>query len=157
MTSWIWAGPLLAPWIVSGAGLTPTSFPRRAAASRAAQSTPAPVNAANPADYLQLKCFAPPDPITRLGNLGRNSVIGPGLSNLDVSLFKNTAIKRISEHFNAQFRVEIFNIFNRANFAPPLDHRSIFDENGKLVPGAGLIDATSTPSRQIQFGLKLIW
>ena len=116
-----------------------------------------PINIGNPRDYLQLQCFVPPDPITLRGNAGRNSLIGPGLSNFDVSLFKNTLIKRVSEHFNAQFRVEIFNIFNRANFAPPLNHRSIFDQTGNFVPGAGLIDSTSTPSRQIQFGLKLIW
>lgn len=115
------------------------------------------VNQGNPTNYLKLQCFSFPNPARLRGNLGRNSLTGPGLSNLDISIFKNNYIKKISEHFNAQFRIEAFNILNHANFAPPLDHRSIFDQNGNIVPGAGLIDSTQTPSRQIQFGLKLIW
>src|SRR3989441_2528103 len=53
------------------------------------------------------------------GNLGRNTLIGPGLVNFDFSAFKNNYIPKISESFNVQFRTEFFNIFNRANFAPP--------------------------------------
>jgi hypothetical protein len=41
----------------------------------------------------------------------------PGVSNLDFSLIKNAYMKRISETFNAQFRAEVFNLLNRANFA----------------------------------------
>src|SRR5882762_9825139 len=43
----------------------------------------------------------------------------PGVSNLDFSLIKNAYMKRISETFNAQFRAEVFNLLNRANFALP--------------------------------------
>ena len=92
-----------------------------------------------------------------LGNLGRNTVIGPGLANLDFSLFKNNRIRRISENFNVQFRAEFFNVFNRANFASPTDNRTVFDQTGSPISSAGLIDSTQTPSRQIQFALKLIW
>src|SRR4029077_8167655 len=53
------------------------------------------------------------------GNAGRNIILGPGLVNLDFSVFKNNYIRRISETFNAQFRMEIFNILNRANFQIP--------------------------------------
>jgi hypothetical protein len=91
------------------------------------------------------------------GNLGRNVVIGPGLSKLDVSVFKNNYIKRISENFNAQFRAEIFNILNRANFSSPTDNLAIFDQGGQPVSSAGLLTSTQTTSRQIQFALKLIW
>ena len=91
------------------------------------------------------------------GNLGRNAVIGPGLSKLDFSVFKNNYIRRISESFNAQFRAEIFNIFNRANFSSPTDNLAVFDQNGLPIQSAGLIDSTQTTSRQIQFALKLIW
>jgi hypothetical protein len=92
------------------------------------------------------------------GDLGRNSIIGPGLSKLDFSVFKNNYIRRISENFNAQFRAEIFDIFNRANFGSPTDNLAAFDQNG--VPQSqtiGLLDSTQTTSRQIQFALKLIW
>jgi hypothetical protein len=92
------------------------------------------------------------------GNLGRNTVIGPGLSKLDLSVFKNNYIRRISESFNAQFRAEIFNIFNRANFGSPTDNLAVYDQNGvPQAQTAGLLDSTQTTSRQIQFALKLIW
>jgi hypothetical protein len=91
------------------------------------------------------------------GNLGRNVVIGPGLSKLDVSVFKNNYVKRISENFNAQFRAEIFNILNRANFSSPTDNLAIFDQGGQPVSSGGLLTSTQTTSRQIQFALKLIW
>jgi hypothetical protein len=115
------------------------------------------VNPGNPNQYLKTQCFAVPNPITLRGNLGRNIVIGPGLSNFDFSLFKNNHIKRISDSFNVQFRAECFNIFNRANFSPPLDNRNIFDSTGNSVGSAGLITGTETPSRQIQFALKVNW
>jgi hypothetical protein len=91
------------------------------------------------------------------GNMGRNIVIGPGLSKLDLSVFKNNYVRRISESFNAQFRAEIFNILNRSNFASPTDNLAVFDQNGQPIPSAGLIDSTQTTSRQIQFAVKLIW
>jgi len=91
------------------------------------------------------------------GNLGRNAVIGPGMSNLDFSLFKNNRIRSISEDFNIQFRAEFFNVFNRANFASPNDNRTVFDQNGSSISSAGLITSTQTPAREIQFALKVIW
>jgi hypothetical protein len=93
-----------------------------------------------------------------LGNGGRNSVIGPGVRDLDFSLFKNNPIPWISETFNVQFRWEIFNIANHANFEPPAPAaRQIFTSTGALNPTAGLLSATSTNSRQMQFALKFIW
>ena len=91
------------------------------------------------------------------GNLGRNVVIGPGLSKLDFSVFKNNHVKRISENFNAQFRAEFFNILNRTNFSSPTDNLAVFDQNGQRIQSAGLLTSTQTTSRQIQFALKLIW
>jgi hypothetical protein len=91
------------------------------------------------------------------GNLGRNVLIGPGLAKLDVSVFKNNYVKRISETFNAQFRAELFNILNRANFSSPTDNLAIFDQKGQPIQSGGLLTSTQTTSRQIQFALKLIW
>jgi len=143
------------------------------------------MNPGNPLHYIETQCFGvpsstpaiaancvnvvnidpvtgnpTPDPRTCLnlrGNLGRNTLIGPGLLNFDLSLFKNNYIKRISDSFNVQFRAEFFNILNRTNFAPPLDNRNVFDSRGHPIANAGLITATQTPSRQIQFALKVIW
>jgi hypothetical protein len=95
-----------------------------------------------------------------LGNSGRNSVIGPGLKDFDFSLYKNNAIPRISETFNVQFRWEIFNIFNHANFNPPPPAaRQIFTAAGaQNTNTAGVLAGpTATSSRQMQFALKFIW
>ena len=92
-----------------------------------------------------------------LGNVRRNSVLGPGLTSLDTSLFKESRIQRVSSAFAIQARIEVFNILNHPNFAAPLDHRTVFDALGNSVNGAGQIDTTTTPSRQMQLGLKVIW
>ena len=93
------------------------------------------------------------------GNAGRNTIPGAGLMNLDLSLFKNNYIKKISENFNVQFRTEIFNILNHANFGTPVepDNTDIFDATGSPNPTAGLLTSTTTPSRQLQFAVKVIW
>lgn len=100
--------------------------------------------------------FAYPTCMNLNGNAGRNILIGPGLVNVDLSLAKNT---RIREAFNLQFRAEAFNIFNRANFQVPglVTGTDIFDSSGAPNPFAGVLTSTTTTSRQIQLGLKLIW
>src|SRR6266403_4616923 len=54
-----------------------------------------------------------------LGNAGRQSIYGPKLVNLDFSVYKNFAIKKISESASVQFRAEFFNIMNHPNFSSP--------------------------------------
>jgi len=85
------------------------------------------------------------------GNLGRGVFSGPGLANVDASLFKTMAV---TERANLQFRAEFFNVLNHANFGTP--NATVF-ANGAISPSAGLITTTATTSRQIQFGLKLIF
>ncbi len=114
-------------------------------------------NIGNPNHYIKTECLAFPIPTNLRGNLARNAVIGPGLSNLDISLFKNNRIRRISENFNLQFRAEFFNVFNRANFASPVDNLNLFDQTGNRISSAGLVTSTQTTAREIQFALKLIW
>ncbi len=93
-----------------------------------------------------------------LGTAGRNSVIGPRIVNFDMSLVKNTHVTRISEAFNVQFRVEVFNIFNHSNFNSPTDHNVIFDSTGALADSqVGQTSQTATTSRQMQLALKFIW
>jgi hypothetical protein len=87
------------------------------------------------------------------GTARRNSLVGPGLVNLDFSAFKNT---QITERLNAQFRVEVFNIANRSNFLPP-SSTDLFSSTGTPVATYGLLTAESTTAREIQFGLKLIF
>ncbi len=85
------------------------------------------------------------------GSLGRGTFIGPGLAELDASLFKTTAL---SEKVSLQFRAEFFNVLNHANFNSP--NTTVFS-SGAVSASAGLITATSTTSRQVQLGLKLIF
>jgi hypothetical protein len=61
-------------------------------------------------NYVNTSCFTFPNPSTLRGNAGRNIIVGPMLSGLDVSLYKNNPIRKLSEDFNAQFRIETFNI-----------------------------------------------
>ncbi|MDQ2777908.1 MAG: carboxypeptidase regulatory-like domain-containing protein [Acidobacteriota bacterium] len=85
------------------------------------------------------------------GNVGRGDYRGPGLASVDLSLFKNISL---AERDTLQFRVECFNVANRANFGTP---NAIVFLGGTVSPSAGLITNTVTTSRQLQFGLKLIF
>jgi hypothetical protein len=116
-----------------------------------------PVNPQNANGYVKLNCFVAPNPSNRLGSAGRNSVIGPGLIDMDFSLFKNIPVPKISEAFKAQFRAEFFNVFNRPNFTSPNDNRVIMDSSGNPIGNAGVFTLTNTTSRQIQFALKFTW
>ncbi|WP_255550900.1 TonB-dependent receptor [Granulicella sp. dw_53] len=86
-----------------------------------------------------------------VGNLGRDTLVGPGLTELDMSLLKNT---RFRERINTQFRAEFFNVLNHSNFTTP--NPIVFSAlNTTASSTAGVITATATSSRQIQFGLKV--
>jgi hypothetical protein len=125
------------------------------------------VNPGNPNNYIKQQCFSAPvqtfqtsngpqQQIVRLGNEGRNALVGPGLSNLDFSFVKNSKLAGI-EKGSVQFRAELFNILNKSNFAAPLDNDTIFNQDGSVADGAGVVDQTQTTSRQIQFGLKILF
>ena len=118
-----------------------------------ANCDPAPPSLGGPLAPGDLRCF------NLRGNAGRNILTGPGLTELDFSVFKNNYIKRISETFNIQFRAEIFNILNHANFAPPVtpDNSDIFDGTGAPTGVTGLLSRTTTTSREIQFAVKIIF
>ena len=111
-----------------------------------------PVILGNPKQWFNPNAFlAPPANSGFYGDLGRDTFIGPGLATWDFSALKETTIH---ERLSLQFRAEIFNLLNRANFNTP--NLIVFTPSG--VSGtAGAITSTSTTSRQVQFGLKLIW
>ena len=121
-----------------------------------ANCDPAPPTLGGPLAPGDLRCF------NLRGNAGRNIMNGPGVTSLDFSIFKNNRIPRISESFNIQFRVEMFNIMNHPNFAPPGPgdgNTDIFDPSGaSLAPPGGISGAlvrTTIPERQIQFAIKV--
>jgi hypothetical protein len=111
-----------------------------------------PVILGNPNQWFNPAAFlAPPNASGFYGNLGRDTLIGPGLATWDLSVLKDTAIH---ESLRLQFRAEFFNVLNHPNFNTP--NAVTFTPTGPS-PTAGVITSTSTTSRQIQFGLKLLW
>jgi hypothetical protein len=105
--------------------------------------------------WLNQAAFADPAPGT-LGNSGRNAFYGPGYASVDFSVVKNT---KITERIGTQFRIEMFNLFNRTNLAPPsgtngsglgITADTIGDWNG--APGLGPGEAFN-----MQLALKIIF
>jgi hypothetical protein len=101
-------------------------------------------------EWFNPNAFSLPTPGT-YGNLGRGVYSGPGLADVDFSIFKNTVL---TERTKLQFRAELFNVLNHTNLDTP---NAVVFASGAISPSAGLITATATTSRQIQFGLKLIF
>ena len=127
---------------------------------RAVQIAPARVGyqgQSTTANWIDLSAFQNPAQGT-FGTVRRNSFYAPGYSDVDLSVFKNT---KITERVTVQFRAEMFNLFNRTNFAPPafgyvssngdftLDD-TIGDYNG--APGIGAGEPFNT-----QLALKVIF
>lgn len=96
------------------------------------------------------------------GTTTRNEFVGPGYGDVDLSVFKNT---KVSERISTQFRVEMFNLFNKINYAPPLqgNYNPSFTPDNALqlfttignfngAPGIGAGEPYNT-----QFALKVIF
>jgi hypothetical protein len=106
----------------------------------------------SPSLYFDPNAFVTPASGT-YGNVGRDTMIGPGIVSLDASLIKNTSV---TERLRVQFRAEFFNALNHANLSTP--NPVVFTAaNTAPSPTAGVVTATSTTSRQVQFGLKLLF
>jgi len=95
--------------------------------------------------WFNTAAFATP-PKGTFGNLGRNTMIGPGLDTSDLSLIKNSRFREGKA--NVQFRAEVFNIFNHPNFD--------FPNSDLSSPRFGQIFSAEF-SRQIQLGLKFVY
>jgi hypothetical protein len=117
-----------------------------------------PVILGKPGQWFNPNAFiAPPSMGGFGGDLARDSFTGPGVATWDFSVLKDTTIR---EGLRLEFRAEIFNLLNRANFNTP--NLIVFTPpttaNPSGVSGtAGAVTSTSTTSRQVQFGLKLLW
>jgi hypothetical protein len=109
-----------------------------------------PVVLGNPGQWFNPNAFTLPA-LGTYGDMGRGVFTGPGLADLDVSLFKTT---EVSERASLQFRAEFFNVLNHPNFGTP--NATAFS-SGAPNASAGLITTLATAPRQIQFGLKLMF
>jgi hypothetical protein len=83
------------------------------------------------------------------GDVGRNSLLGPALANVDFALMKTT---KLSEKVSLQFRAEAYNLFNRPNRTRP----NFILENAGGFGFADLGEVDSNP-RRIRLALKLIF
>ena len=106
----------------------------------------------DPTRYYDSSGFAVPT-LGFFGNLGRATVIGPGLATVDFSFAKNTTV---TERVKVQFRAEAFNALNRANFSAP-DSTVFRSAAGIPSATAGRINSVSTTSRQVQFAMKILF
>jgi len=113
-----------------------------------------------PGEWFNPEAYVAPYPGT-FGNSSRDSLTGPDLTDLDVSLVKTTPVR---EGVRSEFRIEYFNVLNRANFSTP--NPVVFSTGptpsaptatATLSPTAGVLTATSTTSRQLQFALKFLF
>jgi len=86
-----------------------------------------------------------------LGNAGRNTLIAPWVFNADVSVQREFVV---DSKRRLQFRGEVFNVPNRANFGQALSGVFSGAYPGRPNPTAGRINETVTTSRQIQFALR---
>ncbi|MEO6213933.1 MAG: TonB-dependent receptor [Vicinamibacterales bacterium] len=103
------------------------------------------------AQYFDPKAFCL-QPAGFIGNAPRNSVIGPGSATVDLILARRI---EIGGSRNLQFRLEAFNILDRANFAFPT--AELFNLDGTYRTDAGRITSTVGTPRQIQLGAKIVW
>jgi hypothetical protein len=95
-------------------------------------------------EWFNTAAFVIP-PYGSFGNSGRNTLTGPGMATVDLSLVKNTMI---GEHATAQFRVEAFNVVNHTNFNLP--------DNFIGSPTFGQILSAGNP-RRLQLALKFLF
>src|ERR1043166_6514068 len=86
------------------------------------------------------------------GNLGRNVIIGPGFSNVDFALIKNT---RITERLRWQIRADAFDLLNKANFGQP--GRTVGTASFGLISDTRFPPGDSGSSRQLQLATKLVF
>jgi hypothetical protein len=100
--------------------------------------------------------FVLPPPGTR-GTVGRNTIEGPGLVTFDPAFVKSFAFGKDARR-SAQLRIEMFNALNRVNFnIPSVANLTIFNSPTERNSTAGQITSTSTPARQVQLALRIVF
>jgi len=101
-----------------------------------------PADKRSTAEWFNTAAFVAP-PAYQFGTLGRNTVVGPGLFNIDMTLSRHI---RIRERYGLEIRAEAFNLFNTPNYS----------QIGRIINASdyGQVDSQLSP-RQLQFGAKL--
>ena len=89
--------------------------------------------------------------VYHFGSMGRNIVIGPRFNNTDLSLIKRT---KLSERQMIEFRWEVFDVFNHANFGQPGRTAQVGSTSFGVITNTRFPTGDSGSSRQMQFALK---
>jgi hypothetical protein len=108
------------------------------------------------AEYFNTSALAQAAPGT-YGTLGRNALVGPGLANVDFSMSRSFRLPFFGEAGNLVFRTEFFNLFNRVNLDNPGDPNLANPGNLIGTDSFGMLTATATPPRILQFSLKVVF
>lgn len=103
-----------------------------------------------PGQWFNANAFVPPA-AGFYGNVQRDALTGPNATQLDLAAIKDVPLEH---QVRLQFRADFFNILNHTNLQIP-NEIVYAAATGGVSPTAGLITATSTTSRQIQFGARL--
>jgi len=149
------AGALLSNWELSGIARSNTGSPYTAVLSTNTSLTgntwdrPNAIGNPNvgnptPRSWWDRNAFVT-QPVGTFGTAGRNTLIGPGAVQVDASLLK---VMKLAESKELQFRFEMFNVLNRANFNAP---------TATLGGTFGVTSSTVSPNRELQFGLKYLF
>jgi hypothetical protein len=97
-------------------------------------------------------------PAGTFGNTGRGDFIGPNLRTLDLAFSKQAVFTRLGSDGRLEFRIEAFNVLNRANFGPPALVAFAGTADGEApLPTFGRITTTITSGRQIQLGIRALF
>jgi hypothetical protein len=92
--------------------------------------------------------------VFHFGNLPRNSILGPGFSNVDLSLIKNV---KFGGSARVQLRVEVFNLFNSANLGQPGRIATVGSTSFGVITNTRFPTGDSGSSRQVQFAAKFLF
>jgi hypothetical protein len=92
--------------------------------------------------------------VAHFGNLGRNAIYGPGFGNTDFSIVKNVTLQGSAR---VQLRIEVFNLFNQANFGQPGRIASVGSSSFGVISNTRFPTGDSGSARQVQFAAKFLF
>jgi len=139
------SGPVSISPTAAATGIGVQYFPNLVCDPRPGGSCPSGSTVILPVSFINGKT------LFHFGSMGRNVIIGPGFNNTDVSLIKRT---KISERQMIEFRWEVFDVFNHANFGQPGRTAQVGSTTFGVITNTRFPTGDSGSSRQMQFALK---
>jgi len=138
-------GPVTISPTAAPTGIGVQWFPNLVCDPRPGGSCPSGATVVLPVQFISGKT------IYHFGSMGRNVIIGPSFHNTDLSLIKRT---KLSERQMIEFRWEVFDVFNHANFGQPGRTAQVGSTAFGVITNTRFPTGDSGSSRQMQFALK---